>query len=231
MKKTLLSLVTILCYISNVFAQDTCSKYYPFEEGTSLEYTVYNKKDKADGTTTYKVEKVSREGDTTIAAMNLTFTDGKGKSVYNNDYKISCSGDKVQIDYKSLFPAQMMKQYKDMNVEMDITGSDIIIPNLLTVGQELPDANVIIEMKMGIKMKITVNTTNRKVISEETITTPAGTFNCMIMTETVSSKVMGSKNTSTSKAWVAEGVGLVKQETYNKKGALSGRFELTKVSK
>ena len=221
----------MLCYLSNVFAQDTCSKYYPFEEGTSLEYTLYNKKDKVDGITTYNVEKVSQEGDIMIAAMNLTFTDAKGKSVYNNDYEISCSGDKVHIDYKSLFPAQIMKQYKDMNVEMDITGSDIIIPNLLTIGQELPDANVAIEMKMGIKMKMNVNTTNRKVIGEETITTPAGTFNCMIMTETISSKVMGSKNTSTSKAWVAEGVGLVKQETYTKKGTLSSRFKLTKVSK
>ncbi|KAG1650156.1 Tetratricopeptide repeat protein 28 [Nymphon striatum] len=67
-----------------------------------------------------------------------------------------------------LFPAQMMQQYSEMDIEMDISGTDIELPNNLNVGEELADANVTINMNIsGIKMEISVDQINRKVISKE----------------------------------------------------------------
>jgi hypothetical protein len=42
---------------------------------------------------------------------------------------------------------------------------------------------------------------------------------------------MGIKITGSAKQWLAEGVGMVKQESFNKKGKLTGYTELTAFTK
>lgn len=215
-----------------LFGQNSCSKYYPMEEGSTFQYTMYDKKDKVEGVTDYVVSKVENSGGNTTATMELKFTDDKGKNVLESDYNITCTGDGVKIDYQSLFPSQMKKQYEDMGMEMDITGTDIQIPNSLSAGQTLDDANVNVSMDMGaMKMNINVETYDRKVEKEESVTTPAGTFNCYLITEKSKSKVMMSNMETSNKVWISEGVGMIKQETYGKNGKLMSRMELTKFSK
>ena len=46
----------------------------------------------------------------------------------------------------------------------------------------------------GISMNVDVITKDRKVIGEENLTTPAGTFNCIILQTTTESNIMGKKN-------------------------------------
>jgi hypothetical protein len=214
------------------FSQDNCSKFYPLEEGTSFQYTNYSKKGKEDGTVDYTISNVSNESSATVATFDLKYTDKKGKEVFESNYKITCENGTVRIDYESLFPSQMMQQYSDMDIEMDITGTDIELPNDLSVGQELPDANVAVTMNMGgIKMNIEVNQTDRKVEKKESITTPAGTYECYLLTETNVSKTMGATIEIDSKLWLSEGVGMVKQETYKKNGNLMSRTELTEFNK
>ncbi len=233
MKKTFLVftiLVSIGCQL--IYAQNNCSTYYPLEEGTAFQYTSYNKKDKADGVTDYKITKVVNSNGETTATMELKLTDKKGKEIYSSNYNFTCTGTGIKIDYKSLFPSQMMKQYEDMGLEMDITGTDIELPNNLSVGQELADANVTISMNMGaMKMNIKVDMTNRKVEKKEKVTTPAGTFDCFLITETNTSKTMGATHEMQSKLWLTEGVGMVKQELYKKNGGLMSKSILTKLSR
>ncbi|WP_273567970.1 TapB family protein [Maribacter halichondriae] len=232
MKKLVLSFLLGILVIPNIVAQDNCSKYYPMVEGTSFEYTNTDKKGKSEGVTRYTISEVTQEGTATKATFDLKFIDKKGKEIFTTNYKITCEGDVVSIDYQSLFPSQMMQQYTEMGLEMDITGTDIELPNDLSVGQDLADANVSVAMNMsGIKMNIDVNQTNRKVEKKESVTTAAGTFDCFLITETTSSKTMGATQEMDSKLWLAEGVGMVKQETYKKNGNLMSRTELTKFSK
>lgn len=232
MKKTIL-VIFISTFVSiGIKAQDGCSKYYPMVEGSSFEYTNYSKKGKVDGVTNYNVSSVTSEGSATKATLDLKVIDKKGKELFTSNYSFTCEDNMVKIDYKSLFPAQMMKQYADMDVEMDISGTDIEMPNNLSIGKDLADANVTINMNMsGFKMEISVDQTNRKVVSQEIITTPAGSFDCMIITETTKSKTMGAKIELNSKLWLAEGIGMIKQETYKKNGDLMSKTELTKYSK
>lgn len=64
---------------------------------------------------------------------------------------------------------------------------------------------------------------NRKVIGQETIKTGAGTFNCYIVEETVDVKMAGVNEKSTTKSWYARGIGIVKEETYEKKKLVQSR--------
>lgn len=211
-------------------AQDNCSRFYPMEEGTSFQYTSYNKKGKTDGTADYKVTSIENSGSTTTATMDISFTDKKGEKVFDQNYSFSCTGNMVTIDYESLVPKQMMEQYKDM--DMEITGTDIELPNDLSVGQQLQDANVTLKINMGaMNMNTTVDMVNRKVEKQESVTTPAGTFDCYVVYSENKSKVMMAKHTFPSRVWLAEGVGMVKQETYKKNGDLMGSTVLTAFNK
>ncbi|MCM4150959.1 hypothetical protein DHD05_05085 [Arenibacter sp. N53] len=228
--RTLTLICSFFLVTSTTLSQD-CSKYYPMEEGTSFQYTMTNKKGKTEGVTDYSIINVENSGGVTTATMNMKFTDEKGKEILVSDYKISCTGDVVKIDYNSLVPAQMMKQYTDMGVEMEISGTDIELPNNLKVGQGLDDANVAISIKMtGMNMNIKVDQLNRKVEKKESITTPAGTFECYVITQDNISETMGVKQTMQSKLWLTEGVGMVKQETYKKNGDLTNQMQLTKFN-
>ncbi|MEX0289429.1 MAG: hypothetical protein AB3N14_09995 [Flavobacteriaceae bacterium] len=226
--RTFLALCIVL-FLGNGLYSQGCSKYYPMEEGTSFQYTNYNKKGKSDGTVDYTVADVSTDGAMTSATMLMKLKDNKGKEILQSDYKFSCSENVVRIDYQSLMSNQMLMQSQDG--EMEISGNDIEIPNDLGVGQELADANVTVKLSMsGINMNMSVNMINRKVEKKESITTPAGTFDCFVLYSENETKVM-MKQTFPSRIWLAEGVGMVKQESYNKNGKLMGSTQLTAFNK
>ena len=135
----------------------------------------------------------------------------------------------VTLDYESLLPSDMMKQYGDMDIE--ISGNDIEIPNDLSVGQNLNDANVTMKIGMsGINMNIAVDMLNRKVEKKESVTTPAGTYDCYVVYSEKQSKMMMANQVYPSRVWLAEGVGMVKQETYKKNGDLMSSTLLTAYS-
>ncbi len=206
--------------------QSECSKYYPMTEGATFQYTNYNKKGKTEGIADYKVTEVSDVGGATQATMSIALRDEKGKEIYTSGYSFSCADNKVRIDYESLLPESMIEQMGDM--EMEITGTDIELPNDLTVGESLADANVTMIMSMaGMNMKTTVNIINRKVEKRETVTTAAGTFDCYVIYSDSQTETMGMNRTFPSRLWLAEGVGMIKQETYKNNGDLMGKTELT----
>lgn len=219
--------VTFLSNHSN--AQTACSQYYPMVDGATMQYANYDKKGKEEGTFTYTVTDVNSSGDSVSATMAMNMTDKKGNN-FESNYDISCEGDVVKIDFKSLMNEQMMNQFGD--VEVDMSGIDIELPNDLSVGQELPDANIEMKMKMGgMNMNMNVETINRKVERKETLSTPAGSFDCFVIYSETKSKMMMANQTFPSRIWLAEGVGMVKQETYSKNGKLQGYMELTQFSK
>lgn len=229
MKTKSLLVLFFLIGIISLTAQDNCSKFYPMTEGVSMEYTNYNKKGKVEGISSYKVTETNTVGNTTNATMAINLKDEKGKEIYNTNYKLSCTGNMVTLDYESLLPSDMINQYGEMDIE--ISGNDIEIPNDLRVGQNLNDANVTMKIGMsGINMNIAVDMLNRKVEKKESVTTPAGTYDCYVVYSENQSKMMMANQVYPSRVWLAEGVGMVKQENYKKNGDLMSSTLLTAYS-
>ncbi|WP_396591752.1 hypothetical protein [Allomuricauda sp. R78024] len=231
MKKVLIS--AVICFLSTQIgtAQSECSKYYPLEDGASFQYTSYNGKGKLQGKTDYTVTNVSDSGGKTSATMEMKYQDHKGKEVMSSEYGFTCEGDVVKIDFQSLMNQQMMQQFAA--VEIDVTGTDIELPNNLTVGQELADANVKIAADMGgMTMNMNVETINRKVEKKEKVSSPVGDFECyVIYSENKTKMAMMGNKVFPSRIWLAEGIGMVKQESYNQKGKLTNSMVLTKLEK
>lgn len=223
--KSIISILISVLFVSSSFGQDSCSMYYPFEEGTTFQITGYDKKGKTNSVIDYSITDVT--GNT--ATINTKISDQKGKEITTTDYEITCDDSGISIDFSSMMNPEMFAQYKDM--ELDITGTNIEIPNDLSVGQELKDATMNMAMNMGgMKMNMTMEMVDRKVEGKESLTTSAGTFDCYVITYTTEMK-MGLNTMFKNKEWIAEGVGMVKSENYNKNGKLMGYSELTKIMK
>ena len=230
MKKLFSSILVLLLFVSttSLFAQD-CSAYYPFKEGTTFELTSYDKKDKLVSVVKYKMASVVTNGNVITATVEVEIFNDKKESVVQSSYHMTCEENKVSIDFKSLIDSEMLTKYQDM--EIDFTGTDMIIPNDLSVGNTLPDSDVLMTIKMTpMQMKMSVKMLNGKVEKQEKITTPAGTFDCYVISFETEFK-MGIKRRGKTKQWLAKGIGIVKSEEYNKKGKVISKSLLTKFSK
>lgn len=225
--KTLGALFVFMGLISNINLHAQCSDYYPMTKGTVYEITHYDKKGQKESVTRNEV--TSASGNT--AVIHTTQTTNGGEEKINASYDIKCTGDGIAIDMNKLMKEQMSESMKDKDITVDITGTDVFTPNNLKVGQTLPDN----EMNMVIKASTMtidghVKTYERKVVGKEKVTVPAGTFDCMVIESRSDIKLMISKKSKT-KMWIAKGVGIVKQETYNKKGKLQSSEKLTLFKK
>ena len=92
------------------------------------------------------------------------------------------------------------------------TGGESSLPSNMSPGDTLPDVLASVKA-FGLTMKITV--TERKVLREETITTPAGKFNCMVIRERKVEKGMGRNRHTIADTWYAKGIGMVRHDTYD----------------
>ena len=228
MKKQTFLLTMLLLFAFTVFGQN-CSTFYPLEKGTQFQITNYNKKGAVITTASHRVSTVKNSGGNTEATLTTEMKDEKGKVITEGEYTIQCNGKEVSLDVTSLLSPDLFQQFEGM--ETDIKGTNVVIPNPLTEGQSLPDASMEMKIDMGgIPMNMTVLMTDRKVLGMESVTTPAGTFDCYVIGYTSTVK-MGMNRTGSAKQWLAKGVGLVKQEDYNKKGKLTGSAQLTEFSK
>lgn len=225
MKTKIIILISLFFISFSSISQNACTAYYPFEKGTKFEITNYNKKGKKEGVVNYEITNINGN----VATIKTIISDAKGKEIATSSYQVMCEGNKISIDFKSLMNPDMFKQYKDM--DMDITGTNIELPNDLQVGQSLKDANMNMAIDMGgMKMNMSIDMLNRKVDKKESITTPAGTFDCFALSYDNEMK-MGLKMKFKIKEWIAEGVGMVRNESYNKNGKLMGYSELTSFKK
>lgn len=108
-----------------------------------------------------------------------------------------------------------------------IESTDMQFPSGMTVGQQLKDASIQLSLDGPVPVNMVSNISNRKVESRESVTTPAGTFDCYKISYDLFSKVSIVKTEGRVVEWYAPGVGLVRSESYNKKDKLLGFNELT----
>jgi len=217
MKKTLL-FTLLLFVIVPLKAQES---FFPTKEGTVLIYKMFDKKNKETGTMKYTIKEIVSNGDDMDVTYIVESMDPKGKSQFKEEITMYKKGDVLYYDMGNFINKAAFQQDGEIPPNIQITGNNMEIPVNPTPGQSLPDANIEIALKMAfVNLKISTSLTNRKVEAVEDITVPAGSFNCYKFTSDVNSSIMGKKITASSVEWYARGLGVVKSESYNKKGEL-----------
>ena len=228
MRSFLLCLLMSSITLAGLFGQDQCDSFFPFEEGAEMEYTMYDKKDKLVGVATHQVASMENIDGGVEAEVKSKMVDKKGKEVYEGSYTVKCEGNKLYMDMSNFLPTEMLGQ-----LDATVEGEGLVIPSDLQVGQTLPDASTKINMAsggLGNLMNMTVTISNREVEAKETVETPAGTYECYKITQETSVKTIMKKK-SQSAEWYNEEVGLIRSESYDKKGRLESYMVLTKLEK
>ncbi len=233
MKKLLTAVTAIALLCSFTFLPSDCNTMLFFKEGTATTMTSYNDDGKVTGSTKTVYTKVTKTpGGATVMANQENF-DKKGKPTTKNEFTIKCEKGILYFDMKMYTPQQQAESYKDM--EMVVEGTNMEYPAEFVVGSSLKDADVKFSFKSkeGVVMpmsNMTIKIYNRKIEAKESITTPAGTFECYKLTENVDTKTIFNLKLK-SITWYSLEVGTVKTETYKESGKFMGKSELTEIKK
>lgn len=229
-------LLTVTCLVVGHLAFGQCNPYFSYSKGTVIEKTYFDKKGKENSRD--KMEILSVEGDdsrqTTRAKVTLY---DKKKEVSSNEIDLICEDGVFKMDMTSFMP-QGMEDIEGVKIVFE--GDKLTIPSDLKPGQSLKDMTFVVKVvsdnpaMSAMATNTTVKITNRKVVAKEKVTTAAGTYDCYKITYDAESQVaiMGMKRTMTSSSvdYLSEGVGMVKSESYDDKGKLSGYVELSSFS-
>lgn len=230
-------LFAFLLAVGTSHAQEDCTTFLPSEPGAVWETTHYNAKGKMGAKIRYELTELLEEGNSLVFKVDMTAFNKNGKEVYNRPIEYTCEDGKFRLDgtwgtNMSLFNGvegfERMSVYQE--VPMHVEAPDFFIPSLNTpVGTKLDDATVTMTIETQRTITTETKVTDRKIEAKESITTSAGTFECMVLSQTTSARSMLTTFEVTWKEWYAPNVGVVRTEYFDKKGKLTSYFELTKL--
>lgn len=233
----ILGLITLFfafaSFSNSNYDNSNCNTYFPLEKGISWKMKSYSAKGKLEGTTFIKiVDAIAIDNGMKYIVEGEVNTEKKKEEPVPISFEYLCEGGVIKMDMSGMIPPEMTKGVNEsMEVTMDQT--ELEIPKSLAVGDKLKDGKVVMTIKSnGTKIfDITVNITDRIVEKSESITTEAGTYDCLKMTYKTSMKMMFmNQNTSTTE-WISSKVGIVKSEQFDKKGKLTSYSELSEYQR
>lgn len=230
--RTFQAVLFLLFCVGTTLAQDCKTGFYPFTVGTVMEQTHSDKKGKITSVATTKITSVDPTTDGYKIGMLIDGKDDKGKPTFNSESAVECKNGVYYFQFSDLYSDMLAGNAGLSDMEMVVTGDGLDMPSSLTVGQTLPDAASNMQFKMNglALMNFNFLVKNRKVAARESLTTTAGTFDCLKITYDMDVKIMGSRSMKVI-SWWALGVGMVRQESYNAKGELESKTELTKLTR
>ncbi len=228
--KKLIILVSLAFCVFSLFSQET---FFATKPGMVLTYKSFDKKAKETSIVRYTIQNVKSPGSKDLdITYKVESFDPKETPVYSEEITIHQKGDVLYMDMSSFVNKAGFQQNGEIPAELEIKGNSMEIPVNVQPGTSLPDASVIMSMKMGfISMKMAADLTNRKAEAVEDLTVAAGTFKCIKFSSDVNAIVMGMNVKSKSLEWYSKGIGMVKTESYDKNGKLQSSTELVELKK
>lgn len=103
-------------------------------------------------------------------------------------------------------------------------GETSVLPADMQPGDRLPEAHCTVDAGA---LHYTIDVTERSVLRAERITTPAGTFDCLVVHEHKVERGPMRHRDTWSDSWYAPGVGYVRHDTYDK----NHRLDTTEILK
>ncbi len=231
MKNTILFIV-FMFLAHGVLSQ--CNAYFNFSEGAEYEMTHYNKKGKKTGKTLTRIIALDEFDGEIVATVQGIAYDKKDEEITQLQYEYRCDDGTLKLDLSTMIPRESFENNPEVQFEM--SGDFLEIPSDLKVGEKLPDGSINGKMVLSesgpmATMDMSVKVKNRRVDSEQEISTPLGSFPCYKITYDLASsmKMMGMNiaNESSGIDYISEGIGVIKSESYDKKGKLSAYSLLT----
>ena len=201
-------LILFLAVSQALVAQGYCCD----RQGARLEYVRKNVK---DGSTewrhTVNVQKVTKGSDGSVVTSASTFLKANGKPYYKGDIieeVVLRPNNDVWVDMEAV-TINYVKGRFGLNATADAAPS--IIPADMAPGDTLPQVTG--KGKVSL-ISFSYRIWDRKVLRRETISLPAGTFDCVVLQERKLESGPGHNRDVLNHTWYCKGIGMVRHDTY-----------------
>lgn len=186
--------------------------YYCDRQGARLEYVRKNIK---DGSTEWRhimnINDVSKGADGTVITSASTFLKANGKPYYKGDIVeqvVLRDNNDVWVDME-LVTINYIKGRAGLNATADAAPS--ILPADMAPGDTLPQVSG--KAKVSL-LTFSYRIWDRKVLRRETLSVPAGTFDCVVLQERKLETGPGHNRDVLNHTWYCKGIGMVRHDTY-----------------
>lgn len=226
--KALLPGLFLIFTITASMAQE-CKIYFPDQIGSVREMKTYDQKNKLNGIIRQEILDKKIIGNDVQMRVRSTMYSPDEKETSTVELDLVCENGVFKFDMKNFMDPNTMDAYKDMQVEM--SGDQLAYPSRINPGEKLPDGMFKMVVKNNQITLVTMTSTisNRQVEGIESITTEAGTFNCYKIRYNMTMKAGFITTNMSAIEWIADGVGLVRSESFDKKGKPMGYSVLTSL--
>lgn len=234
MKKMLLAIVALLaCHTMQ-------AQYFCTTQGTELHYVNYDEAGQSLSNETVTVYNVVKNASGESAQYLAKIVTNKTKNntsytLYNWNYDgnvTTCQEDLMYGPYikSDSDPAKYdSKARQAMVEELKLKGDNsFTIKKHASAGESIPDRTYSLISNM---LKNEINISGAAYMGEEKVSTTAGKFDCIKISYLKRTKIVLKTETVRVTEWYAEGIGLVKSESYNTKGEPDGKTILVKIVK
>lgn len=186
--------------------------YYCDRQGATLDYV---RKNVRNGETEWRhimnIKDVSKVADGTQITSVSTFLKANGKPYYKGDIVeqvVLRENNDVWVDMEAVSVAYI-KGRAGLNATAQAAPS--ILPATMEPGDTLPQVTGKIKVSL---LTFTYRIWDRKVLRRETISVPAGTFDCVVLQERKLESGPGHNREVLNYTWYCKGVGFVRHDTY-----------------
>ena len=234
MKKMLLVIVALLaCHTMQ-------AQYFCTTQGTELHYVNYDEAGQSLSNETVTVYNVVKNASGESAQYLAKIVTNKTKNntsytLYNWNYDgnvTTCQEDLMYGPYikSDSDPAKYdSKARQAMAEELKLKGD-----NSFTIKKHASAGEFILYRTYSLifnMLKNEINISGAAYMGEEKVSTTAGKFDCIKISYLKRTKIVLKTETVRVTEWYAEGIGLVKSESYNTKGEPDGKTILVKIVK
>ncbi len=227
-------LAGIACIIGMAgMGQDCTTTFYPMRAGIVLTLEHFDAKSKSTGKTVQTIQSANTTAGGMQAVVDSEVLDKKDKSMGKHSYVMSCEQGTLKISMRDMVGTMLANQPQGGNIRIEVTGDNLDLPTHMKVGQSLSGGTMNMKSYMNnlklMDWDFTIK--DRKVEGVESITVPAGTFECYKVSNLMDYKVLGRSRTAKTIVWYATGAGMVRQDSYDESNKLTGSSVLISLKK
>jgi len=196
--------------------------YYCDRQGATLEYVrKYSKTGETQWRHIIKVRDVSKSADGSVITSVSTFLKANGKPYYKGDIieqVVLKPNNDVWVDMEKV-TVEYIKGRAGLNATAE--ADPTVLPADMAPGDTLP--------RVSGKAKVSLLTFSyriwdRKVLRHETISVPAGTFDCIVVEEHKLESGPGHNRDVIIHTWYCKGIGFVRHDSY-----IDGKLDTSEI--
>lgn len=224
MKVKVLFAALISMFAGTAIAQD-CTFFFPQAKGATWVRKGYDAKGNLQSVMNYKVDDVETLPSGMEVEADYVYTNAAGMVVNKGDVKAYCQNGEFFLDSQETLSSPDL--LSDMNTNMDLTESFINYPDPSSAdfnGDDayFDEASIKVYDKNNRKNRKDISIYDREFVKTESVTTPAGTFDCAKVKYKMATRSPKTKETMTGYdyEWYSPNVGLVRTEQFDKNNVL-----------